>query len=214
MLVRDSLAADIVERIDTDFVDPAVAASANVSPASITNGLTPLATAGTSADNARTDIQNLLESFILQNINPANVVIIMPNTLALALSLLRNSLGQPEFTGLTMNGGRLEGLPVITSQYAANQSGFGNMVIAVKADEVFLSDDGQVTVDVSREASLQMLDNPTNNSATATPTTMVSMWQTNSIALRAERYINWARRRTNAVVYMDDVNWGSIGSPS
>jgi hypothetical protein len=40
------------------------------------------------------------------------------------------------------------------------------------------------------------------------------MWQTNSIALRAERQINWAKRRSSAVSYMDDVNWGSIGSPS
>ena len=47
----------------------------------------------------------------------------------------------------------------------------------------------------------------------ATPTTMVSMWQTNSIALRAERFINWDKRRDEAVVYMDDVNWGSVGSP-
>jgi hypothetical protein len=87
-------------------------------------------------------------------------------------------------------------------------------VIALNQREVFLADDGAVQVDASREASLQMLDNPTNNSATATATTMVSMWQTNSIALRAERFINWAKRRDDAVVYMDDVNWGSIGSPS
>jgi hypothetical protein len=108
----------------------------------------------------------------------------------------------------------LNGIPVIVSQYAANASGGGNLVIAVNASDIFLSDDGQVTIDASREASLQMLDNPTNNSATATATTMVSMWQTNSVALRAERFINWSKRRDDAVVYMDDVNWGSIGSPA
>jgi hypothetical protein len=138
----------------------------------------------------------------------------MPATLALALSVQVNSLGQPEFPGLSMSGGRLNGIPVIVSQYAANASGGGNLVIAVNASDIFLSDDGQVTIDASREASLQMLDNPTNNSATATPTTMVSMWQTNSVALRAERFINWSKRRDDAVVYMDDVNWGSIGSPA
>ena len=87
-------------------------------------------------------------------------------------------------------------------------------MIAVNASDIFLSDDGQVTIDMSREASLEMLDNPTNNSATSTATSAVSMWQTNSIALRAERFINWAKRRADAVAYMDDVNWGSIGSPS
>jgi HK97 family phage major capsid protein/HK97 family phage prohead protease len=213
-LVRDELARAIIERLDTDFVDPAKVAVSNVSPASITYGLTALTSAGVTADFARTDLQNLLEQFILSNVDPTSLVLIMPNTLALALSVLVNALGQPEFSGLTMRGGTMMGIPVITSQYAANQSGGGNLVIAVNASDIFLADDGQVTVDMSREASLQMLDNPTNNSSTATATTMVSMFQTNSIALRAERYITWAKRQAAAVVYMDDVNWGSIGSPS
>ena len=214
MLARDGLTSALVERIDRDLIDPAEAGTANVQPASLTNGLTALTSAGTSADNARTDLTSLLTEFINANIDPTSLVVIMPNTLALALSLMRNSLGQKEFPDLTMNGGFLEGIPVITSQYAANASGGGNLVIAVNASDVFLSDDGAVTIDASREASLQMLDNPTNNSATATPTTMVSMWQTNSVALRAERFINWSKRRDDAVVYMDDVNWGSVGSPA
>ncbi len=214
MLVRDSLAGALIERLDRDFVDPAEAGTANVQPASITSGLTAQSSAGTSADNARTDLTSLISAFIEANLDPTSLVLIMPNTLALALSVMVNSLGQPEFPGLTMRGGTLMGIPVITSQYAANQSGGGNLVIAVNASDVFLADDGQVTVDASTEASLQMLDNPTNNSSTATPTTVVSMYQTNSIALRAERFINWAKRRDEAVVYMDDVNWGSVGSPA
>jgi HK97 family phage major capsid protein/HK97 family phage prohead protease len=212
-LVRDALAASIVERLDIDFIDPAKAASANVSPASITNGINPLATAGVDAAAVRTDLQNLFKAFIESNQNPAGAVIIMPNTLALALSLLVNALGQPEFPGMGMNGGTLHGLPVITSQYASYPSaGFGNIVVMVNASEIFLADDGQVTVDASREAALQMLDNPTNN-IDGTATTMVSLWQTNSIGLKAERFINWARRRAQAVQWMDDVNWGSVGSP-
>lgn len=213
-LVRDELARAIIERIDTDFVDPAKAAVPNVSPASITNGLTPLTSAGTSADNARADIRSILGQFILANIDPTNLVLLMPNTLALALSTMTNALGQAEFPELTMRGGSLLGIPVITSQYVANQSGAGNMVIAVNASDIFLADDGQVTVDMSREASLAMSDAPSSDAKTGTGESLVSMWQTNSIALRAERYINWARRRSDAVVYMDDVNWGSVGSPS
>lgn len=213
-LVRDSLIASLVERIDRDLLDPAEAGTTNVQPASLTNGLVALTSAGTSADNARTDLANIMADFVAANIDPSSAVIVMPTTLALALSFLVNSLGQPEFPGLGMMGGNINGIPVITSQYVANASGAGNMVVVVAAREVFLSDDGQVTVDMSREASLQMLDNPTNNAATGNPTTMVSMWQTNSIALRAERFINWSKRRATAVVYMDDVNWGSIGSPA
>jgi HK97 family phage major capsid protein len=213
-LVRDALRDTLVERLDIDLIDPAQAAVANVNPASLTNGLTALTSAGTSADNVRTDIQNLLEGFLAANQRVGGLVIIMPETLALALSLLVNDLGQREFPDITITGGRLLGIPVITSQYAANASGSGNLVIAVNTSEVFLADDGEVTVDMSTEASLQMLDNPTNDTVTPTPTTMVSLWQTNSIGLKAERFVNWAKRRATAVVYMDDVNWGAIGSPA
>ena len=213
-LVRDELARAVIERMDVDFIDPASAVSAGVNPASITNGVTALSSAGTSADNIRTDIQNLLEQFILNNQNVANLAIIMPNTLALAASILRNSLGQPEFPELGIMGGTLMGIPVITSQYAANQSGYGNLVIAVDQSAIFLADDGQVTLDASREASIQMSDAPTNDAATGTGQSLVSMYQTNSIAVRAERYINWLKARTTAVSFIDDANWGSIGSPS
>lgn len=213
-LVRDALAAAVTERIDVDLIDPAQAAVANVNPASLTNGLTALSPSGVTADAARADVAKLIKAYLDDNNNVANLVLIMPASLALSLSIQLNSLGQREFPDLTMNGGRLLGIPVITSQYAANRSGAGNLLIAVNAADVLLADDGQVTVDASREASIQMLDNPTNSSATATPTTLVSMWQTNSLALRAERFINWGKARSTAVKYMDDVNWGSIGSPA
>jgi HK97 family phage major capsid protein/HK97 family phage prohead protease len=146
MLVRDGLRDALVERIDIDFIDPAEAGTANVQPASITNGLTALTSAGTSADNARTDLANIVSSFVEANLNTEGLVIIMPTTLALALSFQVNSLGQPQFPGLNMAGGTLNGIPVITSQYAANASGGGNLVIALNQRELFLADDGQVTV--------------------------------------------------------------------
>ena len=64
-------------------------------------------------------------------------------------------------------------------------------------------------VDVSREASLQMLDNPTNDTVTPTATSMVSMWQTNSVAFRAERILNWKRRRASGVALLNEVAWGT-----
>lgn len=211
-LVRNALAAAVIEKIDITFIDPDVAAVANVSPASITNGITPISTSGTDAAAVRRDIQALWNTFILDNQDPTNAVYIMPATVALALSLMVNDLGQPEFPGLTMRGGTFNGIPVIVSQYAAWTSPDVNIVALVNADEIFLSDDGQVTVDASREASLEMLDNPTNSIAPVA-TSMVSLWQTNSIGLKAERYINWARRRTTAVAWLQDVEWGSAGSP-
>ena len=208
MLVRDSLAGALIGRIDTDFIDPEKSAVTNVSPASITNGVSRVISSGTDADAIRTDVKAAMAYFIAANITPTTGVWIMQATTALALSLMRNALGQKEFPELTMLGGTFEGLPVIVSEYVPDDSS-GSYVVLVNASDIFLADDGGIAIDVSREASLQMLDNPTNNSSSGTATTMVSMFQTNSVAIRAERYINWQRRRDAGVVRIDQVRWGA-----
>jgi HK97 family phage major capsid protein len=213
MLIRDGLRDALVERVDIDLLDPAEAGSANVQPASLTNGLVALTSAGTSADHVRTDLANLVQALRSANLR-GPIAIVLPDALLTALAFMVNSLGNAEFPGLDNNGGSYKGIRFIGSEYVANQSGSGNMVIAIAEREVFVSNDGGVTIDASDQASLQMLNNPTNNSATATPTTMVSMFQTNSVAFLGEWHINWQKRRSSAVAYMDDVNWGSVGSPA
>lgn len=207
-LVRDGLAAAVIERADIDFIDPTKTAVANVSPASITNGATAIASTGSTAEDVRADIQALWAPFIAARNAPRNAVYIMDSTTALALSLMQNPLGQAEYPGITMNGGTFMGVPVVVSDYLPVSSA-GGIVVLVNASDIWLADDGQVTIDVSREASLQMLDSPTNNSATGTATSMVSMFQTNSTAFLAERYINWARRRASGVAYLTGVSWGA-----
>lgn len=207
-LIRDALAACLIERLDTDFVDPNKVLAANVSPASITNGVVALTPSGTDAAAVRADIKQILDTFIAANIDPTNGVFITTNSVGLTLSLMRNALGQREFPDISMRGGMLEGFPVITSQYAGVASPLSNHLIFVNASDVFLSDDGGVSIDMSREASLEMETDPANQSGS-----VVSMFQTDQIALRAERYINWAMRRAAAVAWLDSVAYAS-GSPS
>lgn len=206
-IIRDQLAAALRERMDTDFIDPAKAASAGVSPASITNGIVAIGSAGPTADNVRTDIKALFETFIAANNAPTSGVWIMPATIALALSLMQNPLGQSEFPGITMNGGTLFGLPAIVSEYIPTVSG-GSYVALVNASDIYLADEGGIEVDMSQEASLQMDNAPTVDSGVPTATSLVSLWQTNSVGFRAERTINWLKRRTSAVALLNNVNWG------
>jgi HK97 family phage major capsid protein/HK97 family phage prohead protease len=208
IIVRDQLVAALRSRLDTDFVDPLKTASAGVSPASITNGITPIASSGDDAEAVRADIKALFSAFIADNNAPTTGVWVMPATVALALSLMQNPLGQSEFPGINMMGGTLFGLPVIVSEFVPTVSA-GAYVILMNATDVYIADNGGFTVDMSREASLQMDDSPTNNSVTPTATQLVSLWQTNSVGFRAEREINWARRRTGAVQILSGVNWGS-----
>lgn len=215
VIVRDQLAAALRARLDTDFIDPGKAAVNGVSPASITNGVTPTASSGTDADAVRADIKALFDKFIAGNNAPTSGVWIMSATTALSLSLMMNALGQPEFPGIDMNGGRLFGLPVIVSEYVPQSQGGsplapdGRYVFLVNASDIYLGDEGGIEVAMSREASLAMDDAPTMNSTTPTPAQLVSMFQTNSVAFRAERTINWARRRADAVAVLSGVNWGA-----
>lgn len=207
-IIRDALADALRERLDLDFIDPAKAAVAGISPASITNGATTIASSGNTADNVREDIQAAFGAFIAANNAPTDGVWIMSATTALALSLLMNPLGQSEFPGVGMNGGTFQGLPVIVSEYVSTSSA-GSIVALVKASDIYLGDEGGLAVDLSREASLEMDNAPTHDSDTPTGASLVSMFQTNSVAFRAERTINWMPRRPSAVVVIDGVNWGA-----
>ena len=72
--------------------------------------------------------------------------------------------------------------------------------------EIFLADDGAVTVDASEQASIEMSDTPagsSNPTVAASSTNLVSMWQTNSIAFRAERFVWYGLRRSGAIQWID-----------
>jgi hypothetical protein len=98
------------------------------------------------------------------------------------------------------------GLPVIVSNSVPHSTSAGAIVALVKPSEVFLADDGGVNISVSGEASLNMDTAPTNNSATPTATSVVSMFQTDSIAIRCERFLNWGVRRAYGVGYIDNMH--------
>ena len=207
-IVRDQLAEALKARLDIDFIDPTKTASAGVSPASITNAVATGAASGTGdADDVRADIRSLLGEYIGANNPPSTGVLIMRSGTALALSMMVNALGQSEFNGIGMNGGTLLGIPVITSEHVPS-----GIVVMVNASDIYLADDGGVRIDMSREASIEMLDaSLTGDSINVVPGTAastVNMFQTNSVAILAERTINWAARRTSAVAYLSGVAWG------
>lgn len=208
-LVRDSLADTVIARIDTDLFDPDLAAVANVSPASLLNGVSPVAVVGSSVDysdpdTVRAAIASLWAPWDNSYMGARPAYYTSP-AVARQLSLSRDALGTPAFPGVTPTGGALGGVPLRVSQYLANNGGSGGApFILVDEAEVYLADDGSVTLDASDVASIQMDDAPTNSSSeTVAATSLVSMWQTNSIAFRAERFIWWGARRSGAVQWID-----------
>ena len=201
LIIRDTLAGAIIQQMDSDFVNPANAGTTDVKPASITNSVTGIASSGTDETSVRRDVQAVFAPFIAANLTPANGVWLMSATNALSLSLMVNNLGQPAFPGISMTGGTFQGMPVIVSEAV------GNIVVLANASDILLADDGQVTIDTSREASLQMDDAPTNPPDATT--VFISLWQMNLLGIRAERYVDWVKARAASVQYLSGVEWGS-----
>jgi len=205
LLVRNDLAAEVQKTLDLSLIDPNQGGQTNIQPASLTYGLTPVTPSGTNYAAFTTDVKSLFSTAIAAQLDITQAVWVLSPTLALSLSLMVTSLGNPQFPGLTVNGGTLMGLPAVVSTQA-NISGspdYANMLVLLFPGEVFLADDGQATVEASDQVAIQMLDNPTNQStASSTPTTMVSMFQTESIAVKAVRYINWQKARSAACAFI------------
>lgn len=194
-ICRQDMIDGIALFLDQQFTDPMIAAVAGVHPASITNGA-PTAAATT---NPAADLMTLIAHFTSTNVPVNGLSIILSPNNALALSFHAYADGSPMFPGIGVDGGNYRGINFVTSNTV------GTNVIALQPRYVLMADDGQVSIDASREASLQM-DSAPMSPADAT-TVYVSLWQNNMIGLRAERWINWQRALTNAVFYLTGAAW-------
>lgn len=208
MLVRDSLADCVIARVDTDLFDPDLAAVSNVAPAGLLNGVSPVSVVGNTVDygdpdTVRAAIAVLWNAWDSTYLGARPAYYTTP-AVARQLAMSREALGTSAFPDMGMNGGSIDGVPVRVSQYLANNGGSGGApFILVDEAEIYLADDGSVTLDASDVASIQMDDAPGHDSSTPTAASLVSMWQTNSIAFRAERFIWWGARRSGAVQWID-----------
>ena len=189
--VRQEMIAGISQFLDTQFIDPAVAAVAGTNPASVTNGAPATAATGVTGAAARADLVALINAQTAAGIPLEESVLLMSESTAFALGASLNALSQPLFPGVTIQGGMIMGIPLVVS------NNVGNRIVLLHAPSILYADDGGVSVDVSREASLQMDSAPTD--PTDATTVMVSLWQRNLIGLRAERFITWVRARTGSV---------------
>jgi len=186
LLERD-LAAGVAEYSDQQFVDPAVAAVANVHPASITNGIAAIPPSGTTAAALVKDVANLIGTFLATCPDPTNAALLLSPTYAAMLVAATNS------QTLTVKGGTYAGVDVVPSAACKTT------IAMVDASQILVADGG-IVVDTTDEAIVQMDSAPTDPpTATTIP---VSLWENNLVALRAERFVHWKRARTSAVAYV------------
>ena len=185
MLLNDLVEASTT-LIDTTFMDDAAQTAAR--PAGVLNGATKIVATGVTAAAYDADIAALTDNFIAKNLSLTDAHYVMSATRASAMGRLRDALGGRYYPDMANGPGAksLDGIPVIESENA------GEIIALVKPSELYLADDGDVEVAFSDQATIDM-----------GATTLVNLWQQNMTAIRAERHITWAPRRTTAAAYID-----------
>jgi hypothetical protein len=175
-----------------------VAAATNVAfVAAMTTGLTPTASAGTTAANALTDIGKLLASVTLGE--TSRPYFVMNPARAKSGAMLLTTAGSFAFPALTPLGGSIVGIPVLVSDAVA-----AGQVLLVDASGI-AGDSDVITLDASGQAMIQLDDTP-DDPVTAS-TAMTSLWQHNMRAIRASRYFAAERFRTGAVAAISGAAW-------
>lgn len=202
-LMRDSLVRGVSDFLNDQFVGSGIAPVANVSPGGITNGLPAaqhFSSSGESLAAIQYDLNHAVALLHEFNAPRAPTWIMHPQNLIYVSSAL-NAFGAPAFP--TAANKVLMGYPVITSSHLDTDE-----IILVDQAAILLASDDSVTVDVSREASVQMDDAP------ATPATpLLSFWQQNLIGLRGEMFAYWQRATDKGVVLIEDVAYGQTPPP-
>ena len=185
-MLLDDLVDASATLIDTTFMDDAVQTATR--PAGVLNGATKVVATGITAAAYDADLATLTDSFIDKNLSLTGAHYVMSATRASAMGRLRDALGNRFYPDMANGPGAksLDGTPVIESENA------GAVIALVKPSELYLADDGEVEVAFSDQATIDM-----------GATTLVNLWQQNMTAIRAERHITWAPRRTTAAAYID-----------
>ena len=199
ILLRDGLVNSIARQKNIEFVsdNPEVP---GISPGGILAGL-PGSQTFPSSGNSPAQVQaDLTHAVMLLNGGEgadAPAWIMNPTTMTW-LGGLQNAIGAgPQFP--TVNGNRtLFGYPIIDSSTMP-----ADELILLDQSRILLAEDGNITIDMSSEASLQMDSAPVDPSVSP----LVSLWQNNLIGLRGEQFTYWKRANDTAVVTMGGIGY-------
>jgi hypothetical protein len=111
------------------------------------------------------------------------------------------------FPGMSPLGGTMLGLDAFVTE------GLSQGVLVLLDAGGIAADVGDVRLDAARDASIEMRTDPANNSLTpAVSANLISMFQTNSVALRAVLSFGCEKFRTSATSVLEGVGWGNVVS--
>jgi hypothetical protein len=174
---------------------PSNGGSAGVEPAALTNGAATLSSTGATASAIATDVAAAVGTLTAATALQAPVWI-MSRACATYLALLALQ-GATGFAGMNTPAPMLAGIPVLIS----SGPGTGNLVL-LEASLVTLAVDEVIRLDVSQQASVQMVDAPSAGAAA-----MVPLWSNDMTGFRAEISANWALAVSGAAVVITGASY-------
>jgi len=161
-----------------------------------------IASSGTTAPAAVADIKTLLDAVAPKS--ESNPIFAMDPAVQRAAATLTNASGNFQFPNLTPTGGDILGIPAMPS----DEIGAGR--VALLDASGIAGESGTVTIDASSQADIEMLAaDLVQDATTPTGTELVSMFQTNSVAIRAVADFKAERLRDDAVAVLTGAAWAN-----
>lgn len=191
-IIPRDLAAATVQSMDEAFIDPDNAGVDEERPASVLYGA---ATIPASANPAQ-DLKKATADLVAAGGNLRTAHWILHPDMAVALNLRGGA-----FETVGALGGSIAGLPAITSS-AVPMTSSGSPIALVDASGIEVGGNLEASLRSSTEAAILMETDPVTGA-----TQVVSLFQTDSIALLAEIYVNWRVGRPGSTVYIDGANY-------
>lgn len=203
MVFGHELARGVAQFGNSAFIDPSRGPVDGVSPGSITHGVTPISSSGSTLAAVQADLKELFAAFVAADGSLETAVLVMAPRTALALGMLTGTSGAPAFPNVGPRGGTLVGTPVFTTSacMAAGSPDEAFMVLFDPA-QIMIADDENADVRTARHATVQMSDSPSSGA-----TQQVSLWQNGLMALMVERSITWRRTSDAGVAVLADLTY-------
>lgn len=201
------LTRSVVRGLDRAALDPYEAAVAGERPASLLYGVAPIAALGATPSAVLGQVKQMLQALVDGGSDLESAVFVMHPREALTLSTMITTEGVRAFPELGAMGGRILGIPAVTSVGAVCSGSPSNQHVFAVVDgaQIAVADNGEIDITASSMATLQMDSAPTQDSVAGTGSTSVSMFQTDSTAIKLVRTINWERIADNAVAWLTAV---------
>lgn len=168
--------------------DAAFLARVATGASSVTGSASPLADLGAALETV--NVKATGKPYLVIDVHTAN-----------RLATKATTTGEQAFPSMTPNGGELAGVPVLVSDQVPAADSNGRK--AVLLDATAIAGDAEAPMlDASDQATLQLATNPAGGAQN-----LVSMFQTDSVALLVTRWLGIDVTRASGVVVIEDVQW-------